>query len=72
VRYTVDRNPHKQGMYLPGTHIPILAPEAIARDRPDYVLLLPWNLRREISEQLSYVREWGGRLVVPIPALDIW
>ena len=72
LRYTVDRSPHKQGMYLPGTHIPILPPDAIARDRPDYVLLLPWNLRREIGEQLSYVREWGCRLVVPIPVLDIW
>jgi SAM-dependent methyltransferase len=70
--YTVDRNPHKQGMYLPGTHIPILPPEAIARDRPDYILLLPWNLRREIDAQLGYVREWGCRLVVPIPELDIW
>ncbi|MGY1635507.1 methyltransferase domain-containing protein [Geodermatophilus sp. SYSU D00742] len=69
--YTVDRNPFKQGKYLPGTHIPILAPEAIARDRPDYVLLLPWNLRREIATQLDYVREWGCRLVVPIPSLDI-
>ncbi|MGY1631568.1 methyltransferase domain-containing protein [Geodermatophilus sp. SYSU D01186] len=71
LRYTVDRNPHKQGMFLPGTHIPILAPEVIAEDRPDYVLLLPWNLRREITEQLAYVRQWGGRLVVPIPALEI-
>jgi hypothetical protein len=70
--YTVDRSPYKQGMYLPGTHIPILSPDEIARDRPDYVLLLPWNLRREIGAQLSYVRDWGCRLVVPIPSLDIW
>jgi hypothetical protein len=69
--YTVDRNPHKQGMFLPGTHIPILAPEVIGQDRPDYVLLLPWNLRAEITEQLAYVREWGGRIVVPIPRLTI-
>jgi hypothetical protein len=69
--YTVDRSPHKQGMFLPGTHIPIHAPERIAQDRPDYVLVLPWNLRTEISEQLSYVREWGGRLVFPIPALEV-
>jgi SAM-dependent methyltransferase len=69
--YTVDRNPHKHGMYLPGTHIPILPPEAIAVDRPDFVLVLPWNLRREITTQLSYVRGWGGRFVVPIPFLDI-
>ena len=69
--YTVDRNPHKHGLYLPGTHIPILAPEAIDRDRPDYILLLPWNLRAEITEQLSYVRDWGARVVVPIPSLEI-
>lgn len=71
LRYTVDRNPYKQGMYLPGTHIPILAPEVLAEDRPDYVLILPWNLRREITEQLAFVREWGGRFVVPIPTLDV-
>lgn len=71
LRYTVDRNPHKQGMYLPGTHIPILAPDVIERDRPDYILLLPWNLRAEITEQLSYVRDWGGQFVIPIPSLEI-
>lgn len=69
--YTVDRSPHKQGWFLPGTHIPIHAPERIAADRPDYVLVLPWNLRTELSEQLSYVREWGGRLVFPIPTLEV-
>ncbi len=69
--YTVDRNPVKQGMFLPGTHIPIYAPERLAQTRPDYVLVLPWNLREEISAQLDYVRSWGGRLVFPIPALEI-
>ncbi|MDT4991889.1 MAG: hypothetical protein QOH97_1781 [Actinoplanes sp.] len=69
--YTVDRSPHKQGWYLPGTHIPIRHPDRIAADRPDYVLVLPWNLRAEISEQLSFVREWGGRLVFPIPTLEV-
>jgi hypothetical protein len=69
--YTVDRSPHKQGMFLPGTHIPIYAPERIAETKPDYVLVLPWNLRDEISEQLAYVRSWGGRLVFPIPALEV-
>jgi SAM-dependent methyltransferase len=69
--YTVDRSPYKQGMFLPGTHIPIHPPERIAADRPDYVLVLPWNLRAEISEQLSYVRDWGGRLVFPIPELEV-
>ncbi|HEY0699142.1 MAG TPA: class I SAM-dependent methyltransferase [Micromonospora sp.] len=71
LEYTVDRSPHKQGMFLPGTHIPIHAPERIAADKPDYVLVLPWNLRAEISTQLGYVREWGGRLVFPIPTLEV-
>ncbi|WP_327088055.1 class I SAM-dependent methyltransferase [Nonomuraea sp. NBC_01738] len=69
--YTVDRNPYKHGRFTPGARIPILAPEAIAQDKPDYVLVLPWNLRDELVEQLSYVREWGGRLVFPIPGLEV-
>lgn len=69
--YTVDRNPYKHGRFTPGTRIPILPPEQLARDRPDYVLVLPWNLRAEITEQLSYVRDWGGRLVFPIPRLEV-
>ena len=69
--YTVDRSPLKQGKFLPGTHIPIYPPDHIAETRPDYVLVLPWNLREEISEQLDYVRSWGGRLVFPIPQLEI-
>lgn len=69
--YTVDRSPHKQGRYTPGTHIPILDPDTIRRTRPDYVLILPWNLQREISRQLEFIREWGGRLVVPIPTVKI-
>jgi len=69
--YTVDRSPVKQGKFLPGTHIPIYAPELLAETKPDYILVLPWNLREEISEQLTYVRDWGGRLVFPIPALEV-
>ncbi|MFI7637467.1 methyltransferase domain-containing protein [Nonomuraea sp. NPDC049400] len=69
--YTVDRNPYKHGRFTPGSRIPIHAPERIAADRPDYVLVLPWNLRDELVEQLSYVREWGGRLVFPIPGLEV-
>jgi 2-polyprenyl-3-methyl-5-hydroxy-6-metoxy-1,4-benzoquinol methylase len=69
--YTVDRSPVKQGQFLPGTHIPIYAPERLAETRPDYILVLPWNLRDEISTQLDYVRTWGGKLVFPIPELDI-
>jgi C-methyltransferase C-terminal domain/Putative zinc binding domain/Methyltransferase domain len=69
--YTVDRSPHKQGMFLPGTHIPIHPPAMLAETRPDYILVLPWNLREEITRQLEYTRSWGGRLVFPIPALDV-
>jgi C-methyltransferase-like protein/putative zinc binding protein/methyltransferase family protein len=65
--YTVDRNPYKHGKYLPGTHIPIYPPERIAETRPDYVLILPWNFRDEIVRQIAFIREWGGRFVVPIP-----
>jgi hypothetical protein len=70
--FTVDRNPFKHGKYLPGTHIPIHPVERLAGERPDYVLILPWNLREEITVQLDYVREWGGRLVVPLPELEIF
>jgi SAM-dependent methyltransferase len=69
--YTVDRNPHKHGKYLPGTHIPIFPPEKIAETKPDYVLILPWNLREEIVDQLTYIRSWGGKFVVPIPDVSI-
>ncbi len=69
--YTVDRSPVKQGKFLPGTHIPIYAPEQIRRTKPDYILVLPWNLREELMEQLSYVRSWGGRLVFPVPELAV-
>jgi SAM-dependent methyltransferase len=65
--YTVDRNPHKHGKFLPGTHIPIYSPEKIEETRPDYLLILPWNLQKEIAAQLAYVRAWGGQLIVPIP-----
>ncbi len=65
--FTVDRNPYKQGMSLPGSRIPILAPEAIDRHRPDYVMILPWNLTAEITAQLAHIADWGGRFIVPIP-----
>ncbi|MEK7994902.1 MAG: class I SAM-dependent methyltransferase [Planctomycetota bacterium] len=71
VKFTVDRSPHKQGMLLPGTRIPIRSPEAIIEERPDYVLILPWNLRDEITEQMKAVRTWGGKFVVPIPKVEI-
>lgn len=71
VSYTVDRSTFKQGKFLPGTHIPIHSPERLAETRPDYVLVLPWNLRDELTQQLDYVRSWGGRLVFPIPDLEV-
>jgi hypothetical protein len=70
--YTVDRNPYKQGKFLPGTHIPIYPPEKINETKPDYVLILPWNLKDEIMSHLSGIREWGGRFVIPIPELKIY
>ncbi len=69
--YTCDRSPYKQGLFLPGTHIPIYAPEIIKETKPDYVLILPWNLKDEIKEQLSYIHEWGGKFVVPIPEVEV-
>ncbi len=69
--YTVDRNPYKHGRFLPGTHIPVHHPDRLRQTRPDFVLVLPWNLKDELDEQLAYVGEWGGRLVYPIPRLMI-
>ncbi|WP_440068055.1 class I SAM-dependent methyltransferase [Streptosporangium sp. OZ121] len=69
--FTVDRNPYKHGRFTPGTRVPILPPERLAEERPDYVLVLPWNLREELVGQLSFVHAWGGRLVFPIPNLEI-
>lgn len=71
LEYVADRSPHKQGKYLPGTHLPIVHPDRIRETRPDYVLILPWNIRAEVMEQMSFIREWGGRFVVPIPKLEI-
>lgn len=71
IDYTVDRNPHKQGKFLPGTHIPIFSPDEITNSHPDYVLILPWNLKDEIISQNSYVYEWGGKFVVPIPEVTV-
>jgi len=72
IEYTVDRSPHKQGKFLPGTHIPIYHPDRIAETKPDYVVILPWNLKEEIMRQLQYIREWGGRFVVPIPEVTLY
>jgi len=71
VEYTVDRSPHKQGNFLPGSRIPIFAPERIFETRPDYVLILPWNLEAEIREQMAGIGAWGGRFVIPIPEVRV-
>ncbi len=70
--YTVDRNPYKQGKFLPGTHIPIYHPDKIKETRPDYVMILPWNFKDEIMQQVAYIREWGGQFVVPIPEVKVY
>jgi SAM-dependent methyltransferase len=70
--YTVDRNPYKQGKYLPGTHIPIQAPDRIKADRPDYILILPWNIKDEIVHQLQHIREWHGQFILPIPEVKVF
>jgi 2-polyprenyl-3-methyl-5-hydroxy-6-metoxy-1,4-benzoquinol methylase len=71
IEYTVDRSPYKQGRFLPGNHIPIYHPDKIRQTKPDYVVILPWNLKDEIMEQLQFIREWGGRFVVPIPKVTL-
>ena len=71
IDFTVDRNPYKQGRFLPGTHIPIHAPERIDEARPDYIFILPWNFKDEIMAQLAYAREWGAKFIVPIPEATV-
>lgn len=71
IDYTVDMNPHKQGNFLPGTHIPILHPNTIKETKPDYLFILPWNLKEEIMNQHQYLREWGGKFIIPIPELMV-
>jgi C-methyltransferase-like protein len=70
--YTVDRNPYKHGRFTPGTHIPIFPPERIFETRPDYLFILPWNLKDEIMEQMAEIRTWGGEFVVPIPDVKVY
>ena len=71
IEFIVDASPHKQGMFLPGSHIPIVKEDEIIRSKPDYVLILPWNIKEEIMTQLDYIRTWGGKFVVPIPELRV-
>jgi len=72
IEYTVDRSPHKQGNFLPGSRIPIFAPEKVFETRPDYLLILPWNLRVEIMQQMAEIRTWGGKFVTPIPTVQVY
>jgi hypothetical protein len=71
IDYVVDRNPIKQNRLLPGTRIPVRAPEAVFETRPDYLLILPWNIKDEVTQQMAGIREWGGRFVVPIPTVKV-
>jgi len=70
--YTVDRSPHKQGLFLPGTHIPVYAPDKIRETKPDFVLILPWNIKDEIMQQMAFIKNWGGQFVVPIPEVQVF
>ena len=72
IEYVVDRSPEKQGKYLPGTRIPIREPEHVRSTRPDYLLILPWNIKDEVMKQMAYIRSWGGRFVVPIPEVTVY
>lgn len=71
IDYTVDRSPHKQGLFLPGTHIPIYHPDKISETRPDYVVILPWNIKDEIIEQMAHIKDWGGQFLIPIPQVEV-
>jgi hypothetical protein len=71
VEYVVDANPHKQNKWLPASHIPVVNESFLKEHRPDYVLILPWNLRDEITRQLAYIQDWGGKFIIPIPHLEL-
>jgi len=71
IKFVVDKSPYKQGKFLPGSHIPIVDEARIKEEKPDYVLILPWNMKDEIIEQLDYIKNWGGKFVIAIPFLDI-
>ena len=71
IDYTVDRSPHKQGRFLPGTHIPIYHPDKIRETQPNYLLILPWNIKDEVMQQMRFIREWGGKFIIPIPNIEV-
>ena len=72
IEYVVDKNKYKQGLYLPGSHIPIRSPDEIFKTKPDYVLILPWNLKEEITNQMKIIHKWKGKFVIPIPEVKIY
>ncbi len=72
IAFVVDASPHKQGKYLPGSHIPVVSEDEIHKEKPDYVIILPWNIKDEVSTQLAYIRDWGGKFVIAIPTLEIF
>jgi hypothetical protein len=72
IQYVVDANPHKQNKFLPASHIPVVNEDFLKNDRPDYVVILPWNLKGEVSEQLNYIKSWNGKFVTAIPSLEIF
>ena len=69
--YVVDKSPHKQGLFLPGTRLPVYSPEKIHETKPDFILILPWNLKAEVLEQMAHIREWGAKFVIPIPSVMV-
>jgi hypothetical protein len=71
IKFVVDASPYKQGKFLPGSHIPVVNENEIRKSKPDFVIILPWNIKQEIIEQLKYIKEWGGRFVIPISKLEI-
>ncbi|HEY2722544.1 MAG TPA: methyltransferase C-terminal domain-containing protein, partial [Chitinophagaceae bacterium] len=71
IEFVVDANPHKQNKWLPASHIPVVNESYLKQQQPDYVIILPWNLKKEITEQLAYIRQWGGKFVIPIPKLEV-
>jgi len=72
IDYVVDKNPYKQGLFLPGTHIPIKDPKELKKTKPHYLLIIPWNLKEEIMNQMSYIKDWGGKFVIPIPEVKVF
>ena len=71
IEFVVDANPHKQNKFLPASHIPVVTEEDLKNSKPDYVIILPWNLKEEITQQLNYINDWGGRFVIAIPKLEL-